>query len=301
MDYILLTGATGFIGSNLINHLESINSPLLKRLLILSSIKHTKYPTILHNGYNISKKTFSDYNIESVLHLGAFTPKDSKTANDVFRNSSNITNTISLLQSLPPSLKVLVFFSTIDVYEKMDKIINESTKTIPETIYGYSKLYCEKIIEQWSIQHDIVHQILRIGHIYGMGEEKYKKLIPETIRKVIENEDPIIFSSGNELRSFLNIKDCVRVVLNSLDLKKYIGPTNIASSVSYSVKEIVELIMAVSNKKLRPKILNNNLQVRNLVFDNKKMQDYLGKEEIQMFEGLKDEYRYFEQLSRQLS
>jgi nucleoside-diphosphate-sugar epimerase len=295
MAYLLLTGASGFIGTNLIAYLESINSPILDRLVILSSVKHNKYPTILHSNYSLTKDMFKGYDIESILHLGAFIPKASEEINDFFNNTSNINSTLSLIETLPDSVRYFVYISTTDVYSDSNNLIDEAVAVGPSTIYGYSKVYCEKMVEQWCSQKNITLQILRIGHIYGKGEGQYKKLIPETIRKVINNEVPVIYATGEESRSFLNAKDCVRLIFNSLDLKFFAGPINIVSSVSYSVKEIVEMIISISGKKLLPRILNQNIIMKNLVFDCKKMHYYLGKESISLYAGLKEEYKYFEQ------
>lgn len=81
------------------------------------------------------------------------------------------------------SQKNLFFKSTLDVYGKIETIIDESS-FITLTMYGWSKLYCEKLLENWSKRNNIILQILRIGHIYGKGEKAYKKVIPVTIQKL---------------------------------------------------------------------------------------------------------------------
>ena len=65
------------------------------------------------------------------------------------------------------------------MYEE-SKVICEETNTIPKSLYGWSKLYCEKMVEQYGELNGIDTQVLRVGHVYGTGEEGYKKIIPET-------------------------------------------------------------------------------------------------------------------------
>ena len=88
--------------------------------------------------------------------------------------NSNITSTAKLLKSNLPMIKNFIFFSTIDVYG-YDNPITEETKPFPTSLYGHSKLYCEQMVSAWAAQKKVCHQILRIGHVYGEGEEKYTK------------------------------------------------------------------------------------------------------------------------------
>jgi hypothetical protein len=83
---------------------------------------------------------------------------------------------------------LLASCTTIDVYEKSDQIISENNPTNPETLYGFSKLYCEKMIENWANANNKIVQILRLGHVYGPGEGLFKKIIPVTMQKIKANE-----------------------------------------------------------------------------------------------------------------
>ncbi|MFX4253329.1 NAD-dependent epimerase/dehydratase family protein, partial [Aliarcobacter butzleri] len=119
-----------------------------------------------------------------------FTPKSGIEANDINKSNANIFNTKYLLDNLPNFPEKFIFLSTLDVYGKIETIIDESSFTNPLTMYGWSKLYCEKLLENWSKENNIILQILRIGHIYGKGEKAYKKVIPITIQKLKNGENP---------------------------------------------------------------------------------------------------------------
>jgi len=292
MSRILLTGSSGFIGSTFISFLKNNYHDFYNKMLILGSKKHSDIETIIYSNHD-NLPSLSDYDIKLVIHLGAFTPKSGSEANDINRCNSNIIFTNALLLKLPDTVKKVVFASSIDVYSACNGLLDENYETNPETLYGDSKLYCEKMIRQWSLQKGSLYQILRLGHIYGPGEDAYKKLIPTFIRSIIANTAPVITSSGLEKRSFLHVIDCCRAIFQATYLNTSYDIINIVSNKSYSVKEIADLIINISGKNLQCTIENTNKLTKDLLFNSVKMNKLLCSESIPLELGLKDEYKYF--------
>lgn len=292
MEEILLTGSNGFVGSNFISWVKENSPEVYKRFVLLSSVKRFDIETVIYPDLH-SLPDLRERNIETVIHLGAFTPKSGKEANAVSRCNENIFFTDSLLHVLPNSVKKILFISTLDVYKPTTNCINEESDVHPASLYGESKLYCEKMITAWCEQQNITLQILRLGHIYGRGEEKYKKIIPEFIRTISNDCSPEITTNGNEKRSFLHINDCARAIVNALQLQKNHGPINLVSERSYTIKEIAEILIRVSGKQLGYKVLNSSTETRDYIFDNSKMKKLLCTESVSLEDGLKDEYDFF--------
>ena len=296
---ILITGSNGFIGGSLLKHIKTNNIFVDDHIVLLTSNNVNNFTCIEHKNYKFTRQDFYDKGIQAVdivIHLGAFTPKNGKEADDIIKSTSNIVNTEYLINNLPSLPKKFIFTSAIDVYGECNTKITEDTITIPKSLYGYSKLFCEKMLEIWAKNNGSTLQILRIGHIYGVGEELYRKIIPETIRKVKNDETPIIFSEGKEKRSYLNISDCCKLILNSIEKNEYYGPINIVSSNSISVSDIIDLIIKVSGKQIKPiKQINKLLQSHDSVFNNKKMHNLLGDDAISLFEGISEEYKMFDE------
>jgi UDP-glucose 4-epimerase len=291
MPRVLLTGSTGFIGFSLINYLEKSSLSSLDMIEVLSSVQHPKLKTILYDVDSYFIPKIED--VSDIIHLGAFIPKSNIEANNIDKCTSNIQFTINLLNSIPKTIKRFVFISTLDVYESTNEIIDEDSVVNPISLYGWSKLYCEKMVNEWCNQNNVSCLILRLGHIYGIGEDAYKKLIPETIKKIIQDTPPVIYTKGLEKRSFLNINDCVRCIWKALSIESEDKIVNIVSGYSKSVLEIIKMIILVSGKPLNPEILNKDIITRDYVFDNKKMYNFFGEEQISLYDGLKKEYEYF--------
>lgn len=289
---ILLTGATGFIGSHLLSALKKKYGA--DNIVVLTSRKINDCNFLLHKDYRLHENFFLNTgyeNIDTVIHAGAFTPKSASESNNISKSNSNITNTYKLLSTRLPNLKKIIFLSTLDVY-KASTIIAESSIVDPISMYGQSKLYCEKMITIWGRKNNVVSQILRIGHVYGPGEEAYSKLIPSIIKKVLKNQSVIMYGDGSNLRSFIYISDVVKAILNSLNLDESIGPVNIASDRSLTIKEVIDRIIKIGDSRINIEKKNVENNERDLVFDIHKMKKFLHIPQIDFDKGIKLEYEY---------
>ncbi|MEN0053966.1 MAG: NAD(P)-dependent oxidoreductase [Mucilaginibacter sp.] len=292
---ILLTGASGFIGQHL--HAALITRYGIDNILSLTSTPNMSSPYLLHNDYRFEKEYFmeSGYgnSIDTIIHAGAYTPKNASRANDWQKCGENIYNTEKLLQADLPNLRKVIYLSTLDVYGKAD-LISESSLIEPASLYGYSKLYGEKMIEAWANEKDKSFHILRVGHVYGPGEEAYQKIIPVTIKKII-NEEPVqIWGSGNELRSFIYIKDVIDCIISSLSLDSNVGPINLVGSNPISISELVKMLFMIIGKSINIETMPGTAQGRSFVFDNSKMKQYLLPDtpETELATGLREEWKH---------
>ena len=133
---ILVTGTSGFIGKKLLDVL--LREYGKENILALTSkpIKECRY--LLHNNYNFDEDFFLESgfdNIDTIIHAGAFTPKNGRESNNVDKSNSNITNTTRLINAKLPNLKKFIFLSTLDVYAPTS-IISENSIIDPISLYG---------------------------------------------------------------------------------------------------------------------------------------------------------------------
>jgi len=287
---VVISGSSGFIGRYLIEELNLYKSKY--RIILISNNVSDHFDVLNHNNYSISKMEFDKLNLNNIdyfIHLGAFTPKSNHEANDILKNTNNINSTINLLNSFMTPPKNLIYISTIDVYKRVDTIINEQTLTQPKSLYGHSKLYSEKIIEEYASKNGSNFQILRLGHIYGSGEDEYKKLIPASIIALSTGDIPVVYNDGIQKVSYLHVKDCVRCIVKSMTLRSFTGPINIVSNQFKSVKEVVELIMKLSGFKTEIKNIISDTNFTDFRFDNSKMVQNLCSESEDFVSRLNEE------------
>lgn len=295
---ILLTGASGFIGKHLLEAL--INKFGANQIIALTSTPITNCAFLLHENYNFNKDFFADnkvgQKIEIIIHAGAFTPKVGKEANDWEKCNSNILNTHTLLGAYLPNLKKIIYLSTLDIYGQTN-IIKEDSLVQPISLYGDSKLYTEKMIAAWAFSNNRICQILRVGHVYGPGEEAYQKIIPVTFKKILNRQVIEIWGTGNEIRSFIYIKDIVSSILNAIELNLSIGPVNLVGNQKVSINDLVNKMIVISGIKCEIKLIPVSAPGRDLIFDNAKMKEFLLAEEISLEQGLLQEFNYMKTIA----
>lgn len=295
---VLVTGTSGFIGSVLLDQLIAKFGST--NVLALTSKPIDKCNYLLHNDYRFDPDFFikSGYeNIDTIIHAGAFTPKNENQANEYYKCTSNITNTEALLKANIPNLKRFIFLSTLDVYGVSD-VLTEESPVIPISLYGQSKVYCEKMIVSWARQYKILPQILRIGHVYGPGEEHYQKAIPVMMKKILNGEAIQIFGSGMDIRSFIYIDDVIQAIIKSIDLDLFDGPINVVGGNQISIKKLAEILIKNAESNTDVEFVETiNANQRDFIFDNSKMKKYLLNEETDLVLGLKKEYNYMKNLS----
>jgi len=303
---ILVTGATGFIGTHLVRRLHEnsgIHLVLLSRKRTGESLGGITWVTAALD--ELTPETWQAAKVEQidvVFHLGAFIPKSSETSNCVEAvYKDNLLGTRGLLESLPSEPERIVFSSTIDVYAPLleGATLTESSPVGSASLYGASKLFCEQLIRTYARQHGCGYAILRYGHIFGPGEEAYKKLIPQTIRQLMRSEAPVLYGDGSAERDFLYVEDAVEATLRAAtsDLQE-LGPVNIVRGESSPIRKIVETLIQLTEFTGGIQYLADKPVGYSLRFDNKKLGELLGKWNLVSLEdGLRQEVEYFRSLS----
>lgn len=298
---MIITGTSGFIGARILARARAIYGDGVTAF----SSRRSEGSHIVYNDepdFGLSARQLALVEgADIVIHAGAFIPKSGAEANQIASCNSNITFTKKLLDLPWHNLKKVVFLSTVDVYANIDDPISENTAAIPVSLYGMSKLYCERMVALYAQEKGISDQVLRIGHVYGPGEEKYSKVIPKAIQNIVDGKDVELWGEGRELRSFIYIDDVVAAIINSVESQEDMGVVNVVGGNAIGIRDLLEMLIDIGGRKthiVRREFLGNP---RDLVFDNTKFKRYLLREETDFRTGLREEFLHIESLrSRQL-
>lgn len=293
---IVITGASGFIGSHLLKAARAAYGDTV-----------TAFSSRVLDGRHIVYANMKDFSLaptelalveeaKVLIHAGAFTPKSGAEANQIKCCNSNISFTEELLALPWRNLEKIIFLSTLDVYANCNGPISETTLTVPTTLYGMSKLYCERIMGLYATEGSIAMQVLRIGHVYGPGEEQYAKVIPKAIERIISGGDVELWGEGNELRSFIYIHDVVTAILKAVELQEEPGVINVVGGNAISIRDLLEKLITICDSQTKIVQRDFSTTSRDLVFDNTKLKRYLLPMESDFTAGLRAEVAHMKSI-----
>ncbi len=256
---ILVTGGNGFIG----------------KYLVKSLLENGNLVTIFDNFSNSSKNSSFNVDIgakiiegditelqditnaikkhDIVVHLAAkiSVEESIKNPSETFQVNVNGTKNI-LIACKKHHVKKLIAASSAAVYgEGMPGLkLAEESKMEPISPYGQSKVKMEQEIKEFASEHKINYIILRFFNIYGIGQtSEYSGVITKFMKRIIQNKSLEVFGDGLQTRDFVAIQDVIYSIHNAISSDKN-GTYNIASGNAVTIKELAELMISLSRKKL---------------------------------------------------
>ena len=129
--------------------------------------------------------------------------------------------------------------------------------------YDASKSCCDILSQSYAKTYRMPITIARCGNIYGGGDLNFNRIVPETIKAVLENKRPIIRSDGTYIRDYLYVMDAVNAYITLAEQTENKGVKgeafNFGTNKPTKVLDIVKLIIEVyDNEKLKPVIKNTS-------------------------------------------
>ena len=227
---ILVTGASGFIGSHVADHLTTLGHSVKLFDIRKSIYLKKKQKMILGNVNNLNHLYKASKNIHTIFHFAATADLNEANEKPFVTIENNITSTVKLLKAcIKNNVKKIIFASSIYAISEQGGI------------YSTSKLSSEMIIEKICKKFKIKYVILRFGTVYGERANRFN-----TVQNFINegNKNYKIFRNtrGNEVRSYIHVKDVTKIVAES-DKKKYEnGHYNIFGNKKTFFKKLLNII-----------------------------------------------------------
>jgi len=225
----LVTGAAGFIGSNLCDFLLSQGNEVLgldnfstgKEEFVADAKKNKKFSfeKIDLIDFGKAKTIFSKFKPETVVHLAANADVRFGLQHPRKDLEQGTIVTFNVLESARlASAKKFVFASTGSVYGEPEIFPTPETAPFPvqTSLYAASKLSGEAMIQAYSEGYGIKGYIFRfvsiLGHRYTHGH------IYDFINKLKENPKEIsILGDGKQRKAYLHVEDCVKAIWHVLN------------------------------------------------------------------------------------
>lgn len=297
---ILVTGGAGYIGAHTN---KALNQAGYETVIVDNLVKG--YEDFVKWGHfenydfgsNDLREVFEKYDIDGVLHFGAFSSvaESVEFPQKYFKN--NYKNTINLLQIMREfGVNKFILSSTAAVYGNPEKVpITENQELKPINPYGHSKFIVEKALEREAQKGDFNYVALRYFNAAGcdfdceIGElhEPETHLIPLILDAAIGRRDSIsIFGTdyntpdGTCIRDYVHVNDLAKAHIMAYEYlcnENESNVFNLGNGEGFSVKQVIDMV-----KKVTGKDFPVNLDERRegdpdiLIADATKIKDKLG-------------------------
>ena len=256
----LVTGAAGFIGSNLC---ES----LIKRGYTVTGIDNLstgriEYIMGLDMAFfegSITDLTFMRSlfeNVDYVFHQAALPSVPRSIADPLASNNANVNGTLKVLVAARDAgVKKVIYASSSSVYGDTPTLPKvETMATNPMSPYAVSKLAGENYCRAFSKVYGLETVCLRYFNVFGRHQtahSAYAACIPLFVKAIMEGNSPIVFGDGSQTRDFTYVKNVVEANILFAE-NDATGVFNIACGKQYSINELIKLIQVTIDKSCTP-------------------------------------------------
>ncbi|RMG35408.1 MAG: NAD-dependent epimerase/dehydratase family protein [Methanobacteriota archaeon] len=292
---VFITGATGFVGSWLVKYLleEGAYVVALVRDMDPQSelYRSGDYRRIsVINGrledFSTLERAINEHEIDTVFHLAAQPIVGVAHRYPLHTFEANIRGTYHLLEACrihSQFVQRVVVASSDKAYGTQPKLpYTEDMPLQGRFPYEVSKSCTDLIAQTYYHTYELPVAIARCGNIYGGGDLNWSRIVPGTIRSLLQGERPIIRSDGTYVRDYIYVKDVVYAFMflaEKLDDPALWGEAfNFSPERAVTVLELVSLLQRLMHcEYLEPDIRNEaEGEIHSQYLDSSKAQRLLG-------------------------
>lgn len=264
MKRILVSGSSGFIGRNFCHALSRGNNQVIE---IPSS-----------NEFDLcdSKKVSMLPEVDVIIHLAAKSYIPDSFNNPSYFYKNNVVSTLNLLEKSRKDKAKFILLSTYVYGNPQYLPIDEKHPISALNPYTQSKLICEDLCQAYARDFGLHSIILRPFNVYGPGQLS-SFLLPSIISQL--NNEEIFLQDSRPKRDYVFIDDLVEAILLSIEVEKEgCNVYNVGSGSSYSVNELVDMLVQISKSTSQIRFANieRKGEVLNTIADIKKINSDLG-------------------------
>ena len=307
-----VTGATGLVGGWLTKKLYEAGADVV--CLIRDEIPQSEFVrTGLINKVKVVKgdicdrdlmeRVIGEHEVETVMHLAAQAIVGIANRNPVSTFEANIQGTWSVLEACrrSPMVKQIILASSDKAYGDQEILpYYENTPLQGIHPYDVSKSCADLIAHSYAHSYGLPVIITRCGNFYGGGDLNWNRIVPGTIRSIINGVRPEIRSDGEFVRDYLYVEDGAAAYM-LLAEKLASNPSlkgeafNVSTQKPVKVIDIVNKILSNMNSSLVPDVKNQaSNEIREQYLDASKVNTLLNwKPQFDLDEGLQKTIHWY--------
>ncbi len=312
-----VTGATGLVGSWLVKRLLAEGTEVvclvrdwvpqseLVRSGTLDAVRVVRGDV---RDQALLERCLGEYEIDTVFHLAAQTIVGIANRNPVSTFESNIQGTWALLEAArrSPGVKQIVVASSDKAYGDQEILpYDESAPLEGRHPYDVSKSCADLIAQAYAHSYALPVSVTRCGNFYGGGDLNWNRIVPGTIRSLLNGECPVIRSDGQFIRDYFYVEDGAAAYM-LLAEKMAADPTlaghafNFSNEIQITVLDLVAQLTAILASPLNPQVLNQaSNEIRHQYLSAAKAKNMLGWQPLfTLEEGLARTVEWYKEFLR---
>ena len=270
---VLVTGCTGLLGSWLSDWLVRQGADAIG--IIRDDVPSSNFHRLgldrrviaVHGAIEdaeVVERALNEYEIEVVFHLAAQAIVGISNESPRSTFTTNITGTWTVLEACRRSrrIRAVILASSDKAYGEQEQLpYREDAPLAGRHPYDVSKSCADLIAQAYWHSYQLPVGITRCGNFFGGGDLNFNRIVPGTIRSLIDGERPIIRSDGTLKRDYIYIPDVVHAYVtlaeHLLQGKARGGTFNFSNETPVTVLEMARLIGRLMGcEKLTPVIMN---------------------------------------------
>ncbi len=277
---LIITGSSGFIGSNLCSLLKKKN---IKFIGIdkknNSYIKLSKFYKFDLNNVKKIEKIVKNNKVKNLIHLAAIPGfvKCHKNPKKAFQDNIKVTFNLLLLAK-KYNFKKIIFASSFSV----DKFLENPS------IYGLTKFTCENICKTFAKNYGLNITIVKISNAFGPYSLHKDSAIHSFLKASINGKKLKIHNTGKQKRDFIFVAQVVEIIYKILKSKKFSQKVPISTNKFTSILEIKKMIDLISGKHNKPQFIKTPVGYDDKVYNFKK-----NKNNILLKRYLNNTYKWY--------
>lgn len=256
---LLITGAAGFLGSNLANYLVREGHQVRGLDDLSTGNPDALSPQVLFTRGDVNdrpKLWTLLQDVDCVYHLAARVSVPESVLYPSEYNATNVGGTVSLMEAMRDvGVRRVVFISSGAVYgDQAEQPLTESTPPNPRSPYAVSKLAAEYYVRTIGDLWGIETVILRVFNAYGPGQNlpaSHAPVIPNYLRQAIRGGTLVMHGNGNQTRDYVYVDDVVSAMISAATAPGINHQIlNVGSGKETSIIDLVRMIMDVTSVKV---------------------------------------------------
>jgi GDP-L-fucose synthase len=304
---VLVTGGTGFIGTNLVERLLNLGAKvrIVSRGIRKTNL-HSEVEFVRGDLTNLQSCRSAAKGVDYVFHLaaagGGLVYNMNHPAGTLTPNL--LINTNMLEGARLEDVQRYLFTSSSSVYPPNLEVLEEEKAWEgnphgSDSFFAWSKRIGELQARAYADEYGMSIAVVRLGNPYGPRDNfnpETSHVIPALIYKAVNKVNPfVVWGAGEAVRSFVHVKDVVNAMIQVLNVYSICDPVNIATGESVKIKDLVKTVLELTNYDGELRFDTSKPEGHLLkMMSIRKLQEKVGyKPSINLRDGISDTIRWY--------